>query len=183
MFEYIKQMESKEPHDASIVEKADLSDAEKILLDKYLEKQKAIETIKDTKLTNAQKDAENEKINSYNVLKMQIALGAGIEYFRDEFVPKQESEVVKESDETSKQKEELEKALRENEELKRQLAEKETTIQLQSETISYFREKSNFMLDFIKTVKESKIGKIFFRNAIKRLPEATTKDEETKEDR
>ena len=183
LFEYIKQMESKEHHDASLIEKADLSDAEKILLDKYLEKQKAIETIKDTKLTNAQKDAENEKINSYNVLKMQIALGAGIEYFRDEFVPKQESEVVKESDETSKQKEELEKALRENEELRCQLAEKETTIQLQSETISYFREKSNFMLDFIKTVKESKIGKIFFRNAIKRLPEATTKDEETKEDR
>ena len=40
------------------------------------------------------------------------------------------------------------------------------------------------MLDFIKTVKESKIGKIFFRNAIKRLPEATTtKDEETRDDR
>ena len=190
---YIKQFEASEIHDNGEFDRNQLTEVQNKLLDRYLDKQNALQLLRNTNLSKEHKDEAFEKINSYTALKVQIALGAGIECFRSEFMPESEVTIEESIQETSEnveenspniQNEELERLRREIEILKESNVAKDRTIEMQAQTIDKFKEKSSFMLEFIKTVKESRVGKIFFRNAIKRLPEGNSNDvEESRNDR
>lgn len=134
------------------------------------------------RLTEAQKRELNELLKRNDldsVLKVQVVLGTGVDKFREEFVQEYETENNHENVLLENE------ALRnEIETLKATIAAKDKLIEVQGQTIDKFKEKSSFMMDFIRTVKESKIGKIFFRKAIKQLPEGTSAEvEEERDDR